>query len=384
MQDLSFLTSEQVSLIATALRNKPIAFDAANRQASVTIDQIMQIISDNNIIDIETLFLNLPRMLEHSSTLMETTLSRHRASLEYPRIIMYGVDARFLFSASTDPQDPLYNIIEMAELDMVTGRWIFATIEFGPKTPVLSTDDTTCQLCHGNPARPIWGAYPFWPGAFGERDNRLTSEQINVLDKLNNGTHVSERLNNLTFNFDTAFYGNGGFSMATRNYGLVNSVFGIELAYAVADGLAKRLSLHPEWDERRYDLIQSTWCNDDLSASGEIFKQMGIDRENDFQLDRMATDTYSYYGWSQGSTGLGSLLMFRVIDLVAKQDPDFKAAIGHGYAMWNDYISHLYELRGEDRADWRKINGLKQYDLRPENASLSVEDAICQYIESRN
>src|SRR5262249_2377892 len=70
-----------------------------------------------------------PASMGESFTLMETSRSRHAASRERPRIIMYGTDARFLVAASTDPADRLYEVLEMAELDEASGKWRFRDLD---------------------------------------------------------------------------------------------------------------------------------------------------------------------------------------------------------------------------------------------------------------
>src|SRR5262245_11298685 len=87
----------------------------------------------------------LPASMGESFTLMEASRSRQEASIDRPRLIMYGTDARFLVAVSTDPADPLYEVIEMAELDEASGKWRFRDLDMRTTPPRLSDDDAACR-----------------------------------------------------------------------------------------------------------------------------------------------------------------------------------------------------------------------------------------------
>jgi hypothetical protein len=44
---------------------------------------------------------------------------------------------------------------------------------------------TSCKICHGDPPRPIWDSYPFWPGVHGSDHDRLKIKKFGIKSKLN-------------------------------------------------------------------------------------------------------------------------------------------------------------------------------------------------------
>ena len=55
---------------------------------------------------------------------------------------------------------------------------VFATNDEGRRIPVFSElNPPACRDCHGDDPRPIWDAYPVWPGAYGEVDDAATVQR---------------------------------------------------------------------------------------------------------------------------------------------------------------------------------------------------------------
>ena len=65
-------------------------------------------VQQHDIRNVEDLLRALPAEQFESFTLMTESGSRHLASPEFPRIITYGPDPRFMLAASGNPDDPHY------------------------------------------------------------------------------------------------------------------------------------------------------------------------------------------------------------------------------------------------------------------------------------
>jgi hypothetical protein len=98
------------------------------------------------------------------------------ASYESPRAILYGEYARFVVAFNGAGSPSSSDLLETMEFDEQTETFHFREIVFPPAgmgAEITISDDTPdrCSACHGSPARPIWDAYPSWPGAYGEHEH---------------------------------------------------------------------------------------------------------------------------------------------------------------------------------------------------------------------
>lgn len=96
-------------------------------------------------------------LLHHSSSLQQ-------ASFEHPRIMMF--DGGMVFAVSEHPGngEKRVEILETnpADYSISMREIVFAAggVRFNPKPQA-------CVACHGQPAKPLWDPYDFWPNAFG-------------------------------------------------------------------------------------------------------------------------------------------------------------------------------------------------------------------------
>ncbi|MEM9190990.1 MAG: hypothetical protein AAGF12_17525 [Myxococcota bacterium] len=365
-------------------REAPVEVPPDVGEFSLTVDGVYNLVRQHEIRDVNTLIAALPDDLRRSFTLMEESGSRHLASLEHPRMILYGLDARLLFAASSDPADPLYDTIEMAEMDMVTGEWVFRVIDFSVDPPVLSSDDSGCVGCHGAPARPIWGNYPDWPGAFGGDDDRLTSAQADAVMQMKQQEHQSRRFDHLIYPSDHSIANNRTLYLADRSYGYANTVFNFELAVAVADGIVRRMELSEAWPARGYDVVAAHLCGGSVEDLTRAFDHFAIQGRNDFQLAKPIGEAngegYDTFGWNQASTGLEDIVVFRVLDRLVALDDGLATAVEPIESTRSRWITHWFELRGDARASWLRDFDLYDYDLRPQELLPRVRGAVCEAV----
>ncbi|MCH9687008.1 MAG: hypothetical protein K0V04_36570 [Deltaproteobacteria bacterium] len=356
-----------------------------NRDAFLTVRGIYNHVVANDITNIGDLLSDMPDSMRENYVLMEQTRSRHLADLESPRLIMFGLDARFLMAVGGVHEDPLREVVEMAELDEQTGQWIYRLIDFETGTPTLSANDHACQGCHGNPTRPIWGNYPDWPGAFGSDENHLTGGQRAMLSSLAEDPASSDRYHHLEFDDD---YGSNVMWLPGRDYGYAYTSFNFELVVAVSDGLVTRMTQAPGWDTLKYTLLDASICQRGGQSEFEVLEQLGLDGPNDFQLHHAVFEAegsgFDGFRWNQGSTYLHDVVVFQVLDEIVRTDEQMAAAVQSIEPTRTTWFHHWWELRGSQRDDWlRNDFDLYAYDLRPQELLPQAASEICDYLGDR-
>ena len=351
----------------------------------MTIEGLKQFVDAYGISDVETVLSSLPSWYMRNYALVETSQTGLPASLEHPRIILFGSDARFMMALGTHPNHPLRETIDLAELDPDTGAWHFNALDMGQSPPLLANDDTVCQSCHGSPARPIWGTYPQWPGVFGPEDDALTGPQAEALNNIIDTQALSDRFHNIEFRPRVHVPG-GIHSLAERRYRYVNNVFGRELSTAVVQGLFLRIKSHPSYAALRDGFLlfkascgesqnlQATPAWLDLqnammdAGAAEInevewFRVLGIDVFNEFPLNLLADEALENKPngisdraprWNNGETNrLGDLVGLLVLHDLLPDAPDIRQIPGEhprigGFWFGGSECSGVLVLRHSD------------------------------------
>lgn len=92
------------------------------------------------------------------------------ADLEHPRVILFG-DGLFLAFAE-NPQTTRRRV-EVIAFDRETRGFRFHEFRFSTGGVDEEVDPQTCQGCHGDPGKPLWNPYDFWPTVYGSAIARL-------------------------------------------------------------------------------------------------------------------------------------------------------------------------------------------------------------------
>ncbi len=168
-----------VSFVATAV---VVAGIGAAAQAAPTWESISQAVTQQKLSSVEELLgwfaTNEPNQLDHF-TLMRRSGSIQDASELFPRAIVFGEDARFIFTFNGHAEQRQNDAVEFLQFRERTpesdARWELREIRFqeGRPAEISGPNPTKCLQCHGLEPQPIWAEYDFWPGAYGEHDDAI-------------------------------------------------------------------------------------------------------------------------------------------------------------------------------------------------------------------
>jgi hypothetical protein len=387
------------------------------------IDALYAFATNAGISSLEGLLGILPTWLLANHILVEETRTRNRASIEHPRGLLFGSDARFLMAFGSDPDDPRREVIDIAELEE-NGFWKFRSIDFGTSPPTLSPDDSGCKGCHADPPRPFWGSYPNWPGMFGPQQDRVTAAQAERLNELRADPSASDRFFALGV---PAPFGGGVWEegdvvrLPGRSYAYSNTVFNMELGAAVADGAFRRLRASQRFRDLRDELLTLSYCaprdalayvssgaRDAIAATllslgiapvgrDSLYRYLGVDPDRAFSLHRLA-DEPPDSKWNVSTDTLAGLVNLLLLHDWMREDPellqlleaapDLKSPFNDGcFEHVADLIRYKVYLGWTLRGAARQTSGAAGMDvdlLRSTQGVLDpVRGALCPFLYER-
>lgn len=124
---------------------------------------------------VEELIPLLPEELRQNFTFVYDSRSPFRESIspDFPRVILFTKDGKFLLTFTGDPAKNGYGLLETMQFDQGSARFrlrakaLPAAKARGGAAPV----SRTCLRCHGQDPRPIFDSYPLWPGFYGSAED---------------------------------------------------------------------------------------------------------------------------------------------------------------------------------------------------------------------
>jgi hypothetical protein len=315
------------------------------------IDALHAYARDAGLGSVAELLAALPAWLHRNHVLVETTRAGHPASLAYPRVLLFGSDARFLLAYGSDPADPKREVVDLAEL-RPDGSWKLRSLDFAASPPALSQDGAACTSCHGDPPRPFWGSYPSWPGMFGAQQDLVSAGQAERLNELRADPAGSDRFFALEI---PAPFGGGAWEagdivrLPGRAYAYTNTVLNMELGSAVSDGAFRRLRAASGFRELRDELLTLSYCaprdgavyvasgaRDAIAATllalgvsanrDALYRHLGVDPAQAFSLHRLASEAPDA-NWNVSTDTLFGLVNLLVLHDFMRDDAELLALL---------------------------------------------------------
>ena len=256
-------------------------------EPEMSIEGLFDFIKGNGIGSIKELLSALPDHYNKNYALVEETRTPGHASLESPRIVLFGSEARLMMNVPTDPSDPDYERLDASYMNKESGDWEFAQFDFTTSPAKLNVNPASCVQCHGSPPRPIWGSYLNWPGIMGDdprpgnQAETLTPAHAQRFTELKEGKGNPDRFHTLKWDdeYRTAQF------LPDHVYGFAMTVFNMELGFTAAESVYLRMKTKfPEafhalreellllgYFDRRTDLV----TDEDLARIQELITHLG-------------------------------------------------------------------------------------------------------------
>jgi hypothetical protein len=292
----------------------------------------------------------LPRALKQRFVLMKSTGALGVATPDRPRGIHFEEDGRFILASTGHliDEDVTAHSLEILEEDSVTHQYRTHVISFdADKGATLTEDDSRCTGCHGSPARPIWGAYPNWPNAYGEHENKVTAEERPTFDAFVETAKTDPDYRHLEINTTS-----DGFYLPLP-YGFPNTDLNEALGIRWAAQLAERMTKSPHFAELANAVVMSSlYCNYSSATEAfidSLYRATTFAAESRYPAHRAATKVYRLLGvepttdlrvenpvpvppsvdyevgmapWDAGSDYLTNLIAYPIFSALLKTDPE--------------------------------------------------------------
>lgn len=371
-------------------------------EMEMTVAGMQRYIDENGIKSLTELLDHLPTPYRTNFSMVEVTRATGQATLEFPRLVLWGPDSRFLINVGTLASDPEYNLLDVAQFHDDTGEWEFSQFDFRGADPVLHSKPEACLSCHGsNNPRPIWGSNLDWPDVFGDNElegpnpEALSERHLAQLNIIRSGEGGSERFDFLMWDEGQTLR-RGGFRLVRNNR------FGAELlisnltmgATTARGGFVRMLNQFPE----KYtvlreailllgyeQIIPGTLTAEQqesvaekvqqLGGSGKdingVLMSLGLDVNETFSISTLADSEEPKLDWSLGGGEMYEQILLQVLNDLVKSDANIQQILedtsaGDGVFKCPDLADtvkdivdfkmlHLYDLKGLSRYEVNKV-----------------------------
>jgi hypothetical protein len=160
-------------------RGAALSFGAptAEKNGELGFESLRRLIEAEGLTSIDDLVGRLPAALRSRYVLMHESRSLQEATYSAPRALLFTADASFVVAFNGGPTENGYLALETLEFDQKNAVFQLREVAFpaagDARANVVFSEinPPRCLVCHGDAPRPIWDAYPEWPGAYGEVDH---------------------------------------------------------------------------------------------------------------------------------------------------------------------------------------------------------------------
>ena len=336
---------------------------AKDNEPEMTVSGLAAFIEKHNITTIEELASHFPDHYKNNFSLVEITRATGESNLQFPRIVVFGSDGHFLLNIGTKPDDPKYNLLDVAELHEDTGHWEFSVFDFNGEKPVLTRNDPSCIECHGDKnSRPVWGTNLLWTGVFGDnvakgpQGEALDGRHVKRMTEIMAGEGGSPRFDFLVWR-DEPLKRGGKRKIANHVLGVDLFLSNIAMGSATARGAYIRLkqTFPEDYKALRHALLFAYYLK-----RGNAFIDKALEPEITLILEKYKIDEFTL-GNILLALGIDENEAFSVATLHEKETPDPVWKMGRGDLHDMLILQILDELKNEN-ADVNKILSNRQVE----------------------
>lgn len=247
------------------------ATDCTAIDAPLTFEKVEATLQACNILRIEDLLPLLPPDFRSRYVLVHQSRSLQGATAIAPRVIMFGLDAKFIIAFSGSAKLEGYDSIETIEFDDQSKEFNFRSISFPSenrasqeqiKPHISEKNPERCTHCHRKELRPNWDTYSSWPGVFGSKDDGMPASEKAAYLNFKENVYLKE--GRYKYFEDSKKYPDHARYFDYFPYTRSNLQFTFLLSLLNAQSIAREikdnLKLHPF----RYALLSSLRCDDDF------------------------------------------------------------------------------------------------------------------------
>ncbi len=360
-----------------------LQLEEKGRLKEVSFESIMAYMEQHEISTITGLLNSLPDHYRNNFSLVEHTRGEGQSDLNFPRIVLFGPDGRFMLNVGTKPEDPKYNLLDGAELNSETGHWEFSQLDFTKRKPMLIKEPNECKRCHGreNP-RPIWGTSLDWPGVFGDNEapgmtgDALSMNHIRRMNEIRNNHGGSDRFDFLEWKPKEKLMSGGFRRIANNAFGPELLVSNLIIGSATGRGAFLRLkSKNPEkYQLLREQILLAAFEEHQLESKPKLNRllfELGLDVNESFSLATLSEEEEPNVNWSLGDGDLYEQIYLQVLHDLSESDPEIRKILTNTPSpnpIFNcpdivqniqqliDYkMLHLYYLKGKQKYEVNKV-----------------------------
>jgi hypothetical protein len=224
---------------------------------------LQALIESRGIRSIDELVPALPESLRSRHVLVFESRSVQGASRRSPRAILYTHDGRFVATFNGESDQAGYRSLETMEFDGAARSFRFREVTFpeGASARFSELDPPRCLACHGDDPRPIWDAYPVWPGVYsGPEDASPGADEATSYAAFFEARDSSPRYRQLAglrpatdARAERATVGSAAYEGKSQLS--ANAQFGVLLQALAFHVIAREVTASPRYRRHRYALL---------------------------------------------------------------------------------------------------------------------------------
>lgn len=240
--------------------------------APLTFEKIETALEECKIKTIEELLSLLPPDFRSRFVLVHASRSLQGASARFPRVIMFGLDAKLILAFTGSPDLKGYHSLETIEFDDGTKKFHFRSISFPSETdfsrvaikPEISERNPEgCMTCHRQELRPNWDTYSAWPGVYGSKDDGMPAAEKEAYRNFMDNTYLKE--GRYRYFDDADKIPDAAWYYDYFPSGRTNLQFSWLLSLLNSQAIAREIKENSKLYPFRYALLASLKCDDDFN-----------------------------------------------------------------------------------------------------------------------